>query len=152
MSETLENIEQALAQRALELEQQRMKAHEEAMKEIAAARVAEEERQRKVQEEVNAQDARTRAKKAAEKAAIEEAFKAEQELQRAREQEQNKKQEEIEKMVARKEALDKKLRDLEHAEEAAKKELHDIMLRSLPCVDTERIMSNPLERFFQKSE
>jgi hypothetical protein len=143
-------IEKQLQERASLLEKQRIAAHEAAMKEIADARAAEEARQRRSQAIIAEQDQLILEKKIAGQKAQEALAREERELQRLREQEQNKAQAEVEAVVARKEALSKKLADIEHQEELAKKELRDLILRNANPVDAERIMPNPLDRFLQK--
>jgi hypothetical protein len=145
----LQSIEKSLQDRARQLERERLAAHEEAMKEIAASKTEEAKRRQAAQELIDAQKVLREKQKAAQAAAAAEAATQERQLQVLMEQEQNRRQSEIDASVARIEATAKRLSELEHAEEIAKKELRDLILNNTERPDTERIVPNPLERFFQ---
>lgn len=147
----LQEIEKALQDKALSLEQARISAYEDAMKEIADAKAEEEKRRMAAQEFIHAHELRQKLDKIAKKQAEAEAQKQAREFQILTEQEQNRREAEICAEIVRREAIAKRLADLEHAEEMANKELSDLTIRrASEYVDTERIMPNPLERFFQK--
>ena len=149
---TLLDVQAVLAKIALEREQERMAAHEQAMKELADARKREEERQAAAREVQRlAKEKRLKAEqfaKDAEQARLREAA----EEQRIAEQELNRKQEEIDKTIALQEALKRKMDEMERAEETAKKALRDAILQASTHIDTERIVPNPMARFFQPQE
>ena len=73
-------------------------------------------------------------------------------LKLLKEQEQNRRLSEVDAMMVRREAIAKKLLEMEHAEELAKKELRDLILSSTMRVDSEHVMDNPLQRFLQPKE
>lgn len=150
--EDLQTIEKALQERALKLEKERLSAHESAMKEIAEARASEENRRKAAREIIEAQQDLRKKRKAEAKTAADEEALEERRLQTLMEQEQNKVQVEIDFMLARTEAMAKKLIELEHAEEMAKKELRDLILNNTQPDTGERVMENPLQRFFQVQE
>ena len=122
------------------------------MKELADARKREEERQAASREVQRlAKEKRLKAEqfaKDAEQARLREAA----EEQRIAEQELNRKQEEIDKTIALQEALKRKMDEMERAEETAKKALRDAILQASTHIDTERIVPNPMARFFQPQE
>lgn len=151
MDATLLEIQKNLADIATQREKERLEAHETAMKDLAEAKKKEEERQsaaREVQRE-----ARERAvkKQNAVKEAEDERLREEANLRRLIEQEDNLKQEEADRVVKMKEDIKRKLDEMEHAEEQAKKQLRDVILQIEPRVDTERIVPNPLDKFLQKT-
>ena len=152
MDTTILDVQAALAKIALEREQERMAAHEQAMKELADARKREEERQDAAREVQRlAKEKRLKAEqfaKDSEQARLREAA----EEQRIAEQELNRKQEEIDKTIALQEALKRKMDEMERAEETAKKALRDAILQASTHIDTERIVPNPMARFFQPQE
>src|SRR5208337_293747 len=146
----LKEIEKQLQEHALQLEKQRLAAHEAAMKELAEARQKEEERQavaRKVQQE---SDAKAERRKAERLEAEAEQLREEATARRLMEQEENKKQEALDNIVRMKERIRVQLDEMEHAEELAKKKLRDLIMSNIEHPD-ERVMSNPLERFLQKA-
>jgi len=150
MDSTLQDIQERLAQVAHEREQERRAAHEQAMKDIASARQEEELRQAEAKTAREAADAKAEKRKAERLEAEAAQLREEAEDRRAIEQEENKKQEAADNIIKMKEEIRKRLNELEHAEEMAKKELRDLIMRGTENVDTERIMPNPLERFLQK--
>jgi hypothetical protein len=146
----LKEIEKQLQERALELEKQRLAAHESAMKEIAEAKAAEEKRRKAAQDQIEEATAKFKKREAAKKEAEEQAKREERELSILMEQEQNRIQAELDATIARKEALTKQMLEMEHQEELAKRELRDLIMTNTVRPDTERIMPHPLERFLQK--
>lgn len=150
MEKELLDIQEQLSKVALQREQERLAAHEKAMKDLAAARKAEEERQAEAKLLQEAADAKA-AKRKAERLEAEAAqLREEAESRRLIEQEENKKQKAADDIIRMKEEISKRLNELEHAEEQAKKQLRDLIMSGAERVDSERIVPNPLERFLQK--
>lgn len=132
-------------------EQERNEAHAQAMKELADARSKEEERQAKAKEDQRkATERAIQRQKAAQDAEFEK-LRDEAQLRSLIEQEENRKLDEVERIVRLKESIKRRLDDMEHAEEMAKKQLRDLIMRAEPKDDSENTSSNPLERFLQKS-
>lgn len=152
MDATLIEIQNHLAQIALQREQERREAHEQAMKELAEAKVAEEERQARAKEIQRLAREKAQQRQQAIQQAEAERLREEAELRRVIEQEENRQQYEADRVMKLKEDIKKRLDEMEYAEEKAKKELRDVIMQMGPKVDTERIVSNPMERFFQAQE
>jgi len=145
----LKEIEKQLQEHALQLEKQRLAAHEAAMKELAEARQKEEKRQavaRKAQQESDAKAERRKAERLESEAAQ---LREEATARRLMEQEENKKQEALDNIVRMTERIRIQLDEMEHAEELAKKKLRDLIMSNTENT-SETIMPNPLERFLQK--
>jgi hypothetical protein len=147
----LQAIEKALQDKAFSLEQARVSAYEEAMKGLADASIKEAERQASAREEQRLAKERSDKRKADAKEAEDARLRKEAETRRLIEQENNRKQEEIEQETKRREALNRSIIEMEHAEETAKQALRDAELSAMPPVDAERIMPNPLQRFLQQT-
>ena len=152
MDATLIEIQNHLAQVALQREQERREAHTQAMQELAEAKVAEEERQERAKEAQRLAKEKAQQRQQAAQQAEADRLREEAELRRVIEQEENRKQYEADRVVKLKEDIKKRLDEMEHAEEQAKRQLRDVILQAEPKLDTERIISNPLERFFQPQE
>ncbi len=148
MENELEELAEKLAEIALQREQERREAHEQALKELAAARETEEKRQAEARAAQQASDAKAEKRKAERLEAEAELLREEAEHRRLIEQEENKKQEAADKLVKLKESIKRHIDELEHAEELAKKQLRDLVMRSTQD-SSERIVPNPLERFLQ---
>jgi prephenate dehydratase len=148
----LQSIEKTLQEKALQLEQARLLAHENAMKEIAESKTLEEKKRKAVQDNIDAQEAIHLKRKEEAKTFAAETAAEELRLKLLKEQEQNRRLSEVDAMVVRREAMAKKLLEMEHAEELAKKELRDLILSSTMRVDSEHVMDNPLQRFLQPKE
>ena len=147
---TIEEIQEQLTQVALQREAERLAAHTQAMKDLAAAREEEEKRQAESKARAEA-DVIKAAKRKAERAEAEaDQLREEAEERRLVEQEENRKQASVDHIIKMKEDIKRRLDELEHAEELAKKQLRDLINSGVEHVDTERIMPNPLERFLQK--
>lgn len=145
MDNELLEIQERLAKVAVQRQKERLDAHASAMKELAEARSKEETRQAAAKEEKRlAQERASKRKKEAQDAEAARVREEEAE-QRLIEQEENRRQCAIDDVLKTRETLRKKLDDLEHAEELAKKELRDAMLRDT----TDSIVTNPLQRFLQ---
>lgn len=151
MEKELLDIQEQLTKVALQREQERLAAHEKAMKDLAAARKAEEERQAEAKFAQRAADERAERRKAEKLEAEAVQLREEAEARRLIEQEENKKQKAADDILKMKEDIKRRLDELEHAEELAKKQLRDLIMANTERVDSERIVENPLERFFQKS-
>ena len=147
---TIEEIQEQLTQVALQREAERLAAHTQAMKDLAATREEEEKRQAESKARAEA-DAIKAAKRKAERAEAEaDQLREEAEERRLVEQEENRKQASVDHIIKMKEDIKRRLDELEHAEELAKKQLRDLLNSGTERIDTERIMPNPLERFLQK--
>jgi hypothetical protein len=152
MDATLIEIQNHLAQVALQREQERREAHTQAMQELAEAKVAEEERQARAKEEQRLSREKAVQRQQAAQQAEADRLREEAELRSVIEQEENRAQAEADRAAKLKESIKKRLDEMEHAEEKAKKELRDVSMQMEPKVDTERIVSNPMQRFFQPQE
>jgi hypothetical protein len=150
MDATLIDIQNHLAQVALQREQERREAHTQAMQELAEAKVAEEERQARAKEEQRLSREKAVQRQQAAQQAEADRLREEAELRSVIEQEENRA--EADRAAKLKESIKKRLDEMEHAEEKAKKELRDVSMQMEPKVDTERIVSNPMQRFFQPQE
>lgn len=148
--DSLQGIQEQLATIAKQREQERVAAHEDAMKAMAEFRKKEEQRQAVAKEAQRlAKERKIKADQSARDS--EQARLREEEAERhLAEQEENRKQEAINIELKFKADLEKRMLEMEHAEEQAKKTLRDAMLLSSTPVDTERIMPNPLQRFLQQ--
>lgn len=152
MTNALLDIQERLTKVVLEREQERLKSHQDAVCELAAAKAQEELRQSKAKEDQRlAKERRMRAELAS-KETDSERQRAQEEVLRLVEQEENRRQEDIAAVLQMKESIKRRMDDLEHAEEKAKRELRDVILQAEPQADSERIVPNPLERFFQPKE
>ena len=149
MENELQELQEKLASIALQREQERLAAHEQAMKDLAVAREEEEKRQAEAKLEQQAADARAENRKRERQEAEAAQLREEEEQRRLIEREENKKQESADRIIRMKEDIKHRLDELEHAEELAKKQLRDLILSGTERVDTERVMRNPLERFLQ---
>lgn len=152
MESSIVDLQEKLTSIVAQKEKERLQAHENAMKELADARAKEEERQNSAREEQRIAIEKSAQRKRVVQEAEEERTREEANLRRLVEQEANRKQEELERIVQLKEDIKKRLDEMEHAEELAKKQLRDVILQLEPRVDTERIMPNPLAKFFQPQE
>lgn len=148
MENELQELQEKLASIALQREQERLAAHEQAMKDLAAARETEEKRQAEAKAAQQASDAKAEKRKADRLEAEAAQLREEAEHRRLIEQEENKKQTAADAIVKMKEEIKRHLDELEHAEELAKKQLRDLIMRGTQD-SSERIMPNPLERFLQ---
>ena len=149
MDNELVSIQEALAKVVLQREAERLAAHEQAMKDLAAAREEEEKRQAAAKLVQEAADLKATQRKAEKQEAEAAQLREEEEQRRLIEREENKKQESADRIIRMKEDIKHRLDELEHAEELAKKQLRDLILSGTERVDTERVMRNPLERFLQ---
>jgi hypothetical protein len=147
---TIEEIQEQLTQVALQREQERRAAHEQAMTELAAARKEEELRQAEAKAVQQAADDKAEKRKAERQEAEAAQLREEAEARRLVEQEDSKRQASADRIIKMKEDIKRRLDELEHAEELAKKQLRDLIMSGTEHVDSERIMPNPLERFLQK--
>ena len=146
---TIEEIQEQLTQVALQREAERLSAHTQAMKDLAAAREEEEKRQAESKARAEA-DAIKAAKRKAERAEAEAAqLRDEAEERRRIEQEYDRQQEAADNIVKMKDDIKRRLDELEHAEELAKKQLRDVIMSNTESNSSERIMPNPLQRFLQ---
>ena len=145
---TIEEIQEQLTQVALEREAERRAAHEQAMKDLAAARQEEELRQSEAKEAQQAADAKAEKRKAERQEAEAAQLREEAEARRLVEQEDNKRQVSADRIVKMKEDIKRRLDELEHAEELAKKQLRDLIMSGTENT-SEQIMPNPLARFLQ---
>ena len=146
---TIEEIQEQLTQVALQREAERLAAHTQAMKDLAAAREEEEKRQAESKARAEA-DAIKAAKRKAERAEAEAAqLRDEAEERRRIEQEYDRQQEAADNIVKMKDDIKRRLDELEHAEELAKKQLRDVIMSNTEGNSSERIMPNPLQRFLQ---
>ena len=152
MDATLIEIQNHLAQVVLQREQERHEARERGMVKLTEAKRAEEERQARSKETQRLAKEKAQQRQKTAQQAEADLLREETELNRAIEQEENRAQAEADCMVKLKESIKKRLDEMEHAEEKAKKELHDIIMQMEPKIDTERIVSNPMQRFFQPQE
>ena len=149
---TIEEIQEQLTQVALQREAERLAAHTQAMKDLAAAREEEEKRQAESKARAEA-DAIKAAKRKAERAEAEAAqLREEAEERRRIEQEYNRKQEVADNIIKMKDDIKRRLDELEHAEELAKKQLRDLSNSGTERVDTERIVPNPLNAFCKQNQ
>lgn len=148
----LKSIEQILQERALKLEQQRLEAHRTAMAEIAKTKAEEDKRKAAAQEILDEKQRLLEKRKRQKEEAEAEARQQEQELRILQEQEQNRAQSEVDATIARREFLARQIAEIEHQEELAKKELHDLLMRGTGNNDSEHVMDNPLQRFLQPKE
>lgn len=141
MEKELKNMQDLLASRALEMEKARLEAHQQAMEELEKARVTETERQNSAKEEKK--KIRERAEKAMREAQEAELNrqKALEEEKRSIEQEENRKQESVGRLVRMKEDIQKRLDEMEHAEELAKKQLRDAILMAANKATEEKELS-----------
>lgn len=149
MDAKLLEIQEALAKEALLREHARLAAHEQAMKELGEARAREEARQASAREEQDAARQRKVEKVKAAQEAEAERLREEAELRRITEQEENLRQEALDNIIRMKENIKRRMDELEHAEEQAKKALRDVILQMEPKDDSERIVPNPLQKFLQ---
>ena len=146
---TIEEIQEQLTQVALQREAERLAAHTQAMKDLAAAREEEEKRQAESKARAEA-DAIKAAKRKTERAEAEAAqLRDEAEERRRIEQEYDRHQEAADNIVKMKDDIKRRLDELEHAEELAKKQLRDVIMNNKEGDSSERIMPNPLQRFLQ---
>lgn len=152
MEVILQDMMGDLQRLTLKLEQERKEAHEKAMQDIAQAKKDEEERQVVVREVHRLATEKAVQRKNAAAEAEAECLREESVLRVSIEQEENRKQEENERMLRLRASIKRRLQEMEHAEELAKKQLRDILSQAEPKEDTERIMANPLARFFQPQE
>lgn len=152
MERNLQEIQDELLSIALQREQERKAAHERAMEDLADAKKNEEERQVAAKEIQRAAQEKAKQRQMAAASAEADRLREESNLRTLIEQEENRKQEEIDRVLRMKEDIKRRLNEMEYAEEQAKKQLRDVILRMEPKQDTERIVSNPLERFFQPQE
>ena len=150
MDNELVSIQEALAKVVLQREAERLAAHEQAMKDLAAAREEEEKRQAAAKLAQEAADLKATQRKAEKQEAEAACLREEENSRRLIEQEDNKQQASIYHIIEMKASIKRHLDELEHAEELAKKQLRDLIMSGTEHVDSERIMPNPLERFLQK--
>ena len=150
MANELQEIQEKLEQVAREREAERIAAHDQAMKQLAEVRAKEEARQIAAKEAMQLAQERANKRSADKQRAEEECLREEANIRRQIEQEEDCKQASIDGILRIKEAIKKRMDDLEHAEELAKKQLRDLIMSGTEHVDSERIMPNPLERFLQK--
>ncbi len=144
-------IQSTLEAIVVQRENERKEAHSQAMKDLADARSKEDQRQAKAKEDQRQATERAVQRKKIAQDAEHEKLRDEAHLRTIIEQEENRKLDEVERIVRLKEIIKRRLDDMEHAEEIAKKELRDLIMRAEPKDDSENISSNPLERFLQKS-
>ena len=150
MDSTLIDIQQQLAQVALQREQERFTAHEAAMKDLAEAKAREEQRQAAAQEEIRAATEKATKREQARKEAEAERMREDAELRSLSEQELNRKQDALDRTIRMKEEIKRRMDELEHAEELAKRQLRDVMLQNITPAGPEPGLTNPLQRFLQK--
>lgn len=151
MDATLLDIQKNLANIVTQREKERLEAHEAAMEALAEARQKEEDRQAVSKEAQRIAKEHFIQKQNASKEAEAERLREEESLRRMIEQEENRKMEEISRNLRMREDIKRRLDEMEHAEELAKKQLRDVILQMAPKDDSEQIVTNPLEKFLQKT-
>jgi uncharacterized protein YqfA (UPF0365 family) len=147
---SLEEMQAELTRVAQEQERRRVEAHRTAMEEIAAAQKKEELRQAVAKEQQRiAKEKRLRADKLEADAKAAQA-REEAEERRLIEEESNRRQEAIDADVKLREDIKKRLDEMEHNEEMAKKALRDAIIMS----DSRPIekAKHPLAKFLQTPE
>jgi DNA polymerase II large subunit len=145
---TIEEIQEQLTQVALQREAERRAAHEQAMKDLAAARQEEELRQSEAKAARDADEAKAAKRKAERQEAEVAQLREDAEYRRLVEQEENRKQSAADHIIKMKEDIKRRLDELEHAEELAKKQLRDLIMSATENT-SEQITPNPLSRFLQ---
>jgi hypothetical protein len=149
MANELQEIQEKLEQVAREREAERIAAHDQAMKQLAEVRAKEEARQIAAKEAMQLAQERANKRSADKQRAEEECLREEANIRRQIEQEEDCKQASIDGILRIKEAIKKRMDDLEHAEDLAKRQLRDAILQASAPMEEAHV--HPLERFLQKA-
>ena len=147
MENELQEIQEMLEKVARDREAERVAAHDQAMTQLAEVRAKEEARQLAAKEAMQLAQEKADKRKAAKQQAEEECLREEANIRRQIEQEEDRKQAAINSIIQIKETIKKRMDDLEHAEDLAKRQLRDAILHASAPLEEPQV--HPLARFLQ---